>query len=65
MCQVTDVTLSEKGIALILIEDQLLKATHEVARWQRRVLEAQHELQMAQKNHHQLLDAVTKIKESI
>lgn len=63
--KVTEVTLSEKGLALVLLEDQLLKATHEVLRWQRRVLEATHEMKDAQQRHNRLLDAVAQIKESI
>jgi phosphomevalonate kinase len=65
MTTVETVTLSDCGVALILLENELNNNIIAIRRWSRRLTEAETELQELTKQRHMLTEALNNVKESI
>lgn len=61
----TTITLSDRGVTLILLENELANNTQAIRRWTRRYTEAETELQELRKQREQLVGVIEKIKESL
>lgn len=61
----TEVTLSDKGIALILLEQELRNNGLELTRWLRRRTEAEDRVLIVKLHRDQIEAAIQQIKESI
>lgn len=61
----TEVTLSDKGVALILLEQELRNNGLELTRWLRRRTEAEDRILIVKLHRDQIESAIQQIKESI
>lgn len=59
------VSLTECGVALILLENELANNSSAIRRWSRRLLEAETELQELKKQRDSLNATLHKVKETI
>lgn len=61
----TEVTLSDAGIMLILLENELANNTQAMRRWARRENDAHIEMQELRKQREQLVNTLELLKKSI
>ena len=60
-----NVSLSDKGLALILLEQEQRNVGLELTRWLRRKTEAEDRIEIARRHWHEIENTVQRIKESI
>jgi hypothetical protein len=65
MTTVETVTLSQCGVALILLENELANNTLAIKRWSRRLIEAETELQALTEQRMALTATLQRVKESV